>query len=281
MVKKVLITGSNGFVGNHIMKALIEKNVEIISIIRKDKASGFQENANLTIVESPDIFNETEHWWKEKCEGVDLIIHAAWYAEPGKYLQSSLNADCLTGSVNLAKGAAAAGVKRFVGIGTCFEYDLTQGVLTVDTALKPHTPYAAAKASLFLFLSQWLPTLSMEFTWCRLFYLFGEGEDERRLVPYIHKQLQNGKPAELTTGRQIRDFLDVAEAAKKIVEVSLGKQTGPVNICSGTPITVRQLAEQIASTYGRPDLLHFGARPDNLVDPPCVVGVPNIVEIKI
>jgi dTDP-6-deoxy-L-talose 4-dehydrogenase (NAD+) len=58
-----------------------------------------------------------------------------------------------------------------------------------------------------------------------------------------------------------------------IVEHALGSGQGPVNICSGTPVTVRELAERIADEYGRRDLLRFGARPDNLVDPPCVVGV--------
>jgi dTDP-6-deoxy-L-talose 4-dehydrogenase (NAD+) len=52
------------------------------------------------------------------------------------------------------------------------------------------------------------------------------------------------------------------------------ERTGPVNICSGHGISVRALAESIADEYGRRDLLRFGARPDNLIDPPCVVGVP-------
>jgi dTDP-6-deoxy-L-talose 4-dehydrogenase (NAD+) len=82
-----------------------------------------------------------------------------------------------------------------------------------------------------------------------------------------------GEPAELTSGSQIRDYLDVNEAGRMIVETALSAVQGPVNICSGMPITVRQLAEQIADEYGRRDLLRFGARPDNLVDPPCVVGV--------
>ncbi|HGG63060.1 MAG TPA: NAD(P)-dependent oxidoreductase, partial [Rhodobacteraceae bacterium] len=56
-----------------------------------------------------------------------------------------------------------------------------------------------------------------------------------------------------------------------------GKVTGAVNICSGRAITIRQLAERIADEYGRRDLLKFGARPDNLVDPPRVVGVPTVL----
>jgi len=46
-----------------------------------------------------------------------------------------------------------------------------------------------------------------------------------------------------------------------------------VNICSGHPVTVREVAESIADEFGRRDLLRFGARADNPVDPPCVVGV--------
>jgi dTDP-6-deoxy-L-talose 4-dehydrogenase (NAD+) len=137
------------------------------------------------------------------------------------------------------------------------------------------TPYAGAKAALFMALAQWLPSASVEFAWCRLFYLYGAGEDKRRLVPYLRSKLHNGETAELTSGKQIRDFLDVADAGNVIAEVALGNQAGPINVCSGVPITVRQLAEKIADEYGRRDLLKFGMRKDNLVDPPCVVGLPN------
>lgn len=276
MNKSIIVTGASGFVGRQIMRALAETDFNLVPVVRSGKEEWGASLPNVErVISTRDLFSENEEWWLEQCRRVDMVIHAAWYAEPGKYLQSSKNMDCLLGSLNLAVGAVKAGVKRFVGVGTCFEYDHSNGVLSVETPLKPLTPYAAAKAALFLSLSQCSLTQSMEFVWCRLFYLYGEGEDERRLVPYIHKQLQNGEPADLTSGKQIRDFLDVAEAGRKIAAVALGAQTGPVNICSGTPVTVRQLAEQIADKYGRKDLLRFGVRPDNLVDPPCVIGIPN------
>ncbi|NBO42819.1 MAG: NAD(P)-dependent oxidoreductase [Betaproteobacteria bacterium] len=200
-------------------------------------------------------------------------MHVAWYAEPGKYLDSSKNLDCLMGTLQLAKGAAQVGVTRIVGIGTCFEYDLTGGMLAIDTPLRPLTPYAGAKAAAFMALSQWTPKQGIEFAWCRLFYLHGEGEDSRRLVPYLRSKFAVGELAELTSGNQIRDFIDVREAGRIIAETALGHAQGVVNICSGIPITVRQLAESIADEYGRRDLLRFGARQDNLIDPPCVVGV--------
>lgn len=272
-MKTILLTGATGFVGKQIFKALSKSNVRIVPVVRTSKESSFQNQPNVDrIVCSPDIFQESADWWAEQCDDIDVVIHAAWYAEPGKYLQSSKNMDCLIGSLILAKGAAIAGVRRFVGIGTCFEYDLSTGVLSTDTPLNPLTPYAGAKAALYMGISHWLPEHSVEFAWCRLFYLYGEGEDERRLVPYLRKQLAKGEVVELTSGNQIRDFLDVSEAGRIIADVALGGQSGPINVCSGVPITVRQLAESIADEYGRRDLLDFGARPENLFDPQCIVG---------
>lgn len=277
MTKKVLVTGATGFVGRHVVHALSKKGMQFRFVVRASKMARTDLLANdYEIVTSEDLFAESSQWWAEQCDGVDIVVHLAWYAEPGKYLQSSKNMDCLVGSLNLARGAVQAGVKRFIGVGTCFEYDLSVGILSVDTPLKPITPYAGAKSALYLGLEQSLQTNAVEFAWCRLFYLYGEGEDSRRFVPYLRSKLEKGEPAELTSGNQIRDFIDVADAGRTIADVALSAQTGPVNICSGTPITVRQLAEQIADEYGRQDLLVFGARPDNLVDPPCVVGIPNI-----
>ena len=277
MTRKVLVTGATGFVGRQVVRALSEKGMQLRLVVRAAKIARTDLSVNnYEIVTTEDLFAESPHWWAEQCDGVDTVVHLAWYAEPGKYLQSSKNMDCLVGSLNLARGAAQAGVKRLIGVGTCFEYDLSVGVLSVDTPLKPITPYAGAKAALYLALDHWLQSHAVEFAWCRLFYLYGEGEDPRRLVPYLRSKLEKGEPAELTSGKQVRDFLDVADAGRMIADVVLSDQTGSVNICSGTPVTVRQLAEQIADEYHRRDLLIFGARPDNLVDPPYVVGVPNI-----
>jgi len=276
MEKTVLITGASGFVGRHVLNNLIDRKFKVRAIVRKDKENFFKnKNYKVELIKTDDLFEESADWWKEQCRGVDTIIHIAWYVEPGKYLQSIKNINCLTGSLNLAKGAIQAGIRRFIGIGTCFEYDLNFGSLSINTPLKPTTPYAAAKAGLYTILSQLLPSQSIEFTWCRLFYLYGEGEDERRLVPYIDKQLFEGNKADLTSGKQVRDFLDVSKAGKIIADLATGKQQGPFNICSGIPITVRQLAEKIADKYDRRDLLNFGARPDNLVDPQSVIGIPN------
>jgi len=271
--RRILITGATGFVGRQICKALAKQDVDLRCIVRKKKEEELSDFESVQLVSTNDLFAEKIDWWVEQCSDIDTIIHAAWYAEPAKCLKSDLNINCLEGSINLAHGAIKAGVRRFVGIGSCFEYDLNACYLSVETPLRPTTIYGSAKVALYNSLSHWLPMHSVEFAWCRVFYLYGEGEDTRRLVPYLRSKLEKGQPAELTSGKQIRDYLNVTEAGRMVADIALGNKTGPMNICSGMPITVRQLAEQIADEYGRRDLLVFGARQDNLVDPPCVVGV--------
>lgn len=270
----VLLTGATGFVGRQILRGLTKQGLSVRLVIRDGKQGDV---ANLkgieSVVTSLDIFSETFEWWASVCKGVETVIHAAWYAEPGKYLQSEKNIDCLIGTLNLAKGAAKAQVRRFVGIGTCSEYDLTAGMIPIETPLNPTTPYAAAKAACFIALTQLLPQQNVGFVWCRLFYLYGEGEDSRRLVPYLREKLSSGEIAELTSGDQVRDFLDVSVAGEMIVKIALSQKQGAVNVCSGIPITVRELTERIADEYGRRDLLKFGIRSENLFDPSCVVGV--------
>ena len=269
----VLLTGATGFVGRYLLQELTSRGCQVRAIVRKGKEAALGNVRGIeSLVSTPDLFAMDTAWWASACENVDTVIHAAWYVKAGQYLTSPTNLDCLVGTLQLAKGAAQAKVSRFVGIGTCFEYDLARGVVTVETPLRPRTPYAATKASAFMALAQFFPYQEVKFAWCRLFYLYGDGEHEQRLVPYLHRMLKAGQTAEITDGDQVRDFLDVREAARMVVEVALSNEIGGVNICSGIPITVRQLAEQVADHYGRRDLLRFGSRRGDRFDPPYVVG---------
>lgn len=270
-----LITGANGFVGKQILRALSAQGYSSRLVIRKNSIIKFDSNLLIeSIVETDDLFKETEEWWIKTLQKVDTIVHAAWYAEPGKYLTSPLNTSCLMGSLRLFKTATEVGVQKIIGIGTCFEYDSTYQTLSIETPLKPETAYARSKVALFYSLHDLASASGINYNWCRLFYLYGENEDERKLVAYIHSKLKQGQPVELTSGNQIRDYLDVAEAGKIIADVALqSSYSGPVNVCSGIPISVKQLALQIAANYQGERLLHFGKRPDNLTDPNYIVGV--------
>jgi nucleoside-diphosphate-sugar epimerase len=274
----VTLTGATGFLGRQILRNFLERGCTVRVLVRdSSRLNSIPGRGALEVVKTPDLFAEATGRLEEMLEGSETLVHAAWHAEPGEYLSSPLNLACLTGTFNLAYAFAAVGGKRFVGIGTCAEYDLSAGLMTTDTPLAPNTLYAACKASAYQVLRCFLGTKDTSFAWCRTFYLYGEGEHERRLVPYIRKQLEAGQEVLLTRGDQVRDFLDVKDAARMIADVALGPQQGAVNICSGEAVTVRQLAERIADEYGRRELLRFGARPENIFDPPRVVGVRNDV----
>lgn len=275
-MKHILLTGAGGFVGRQILKALKASGHHVTVMARPEKPlpEGYAADR---ILPTADLFAEPADALAAVLTGIDTVIHAAWYVEPGKYLDSPKNLDCVSGTLALAKGAAAAGVRHFVGIGTCMEYRLPSDHLDIHQPLEPATLYAAAKLSLFQMLSAYFQKTGTAFSWCRLFYLYGEGEYPQRLVPHIRSGLEKGETVKLSAGTQLRDFLDVAEAGRQIASVVDTGQQGPINICSGRAVTIRALAEAIADEYGRRDLLEFGTAAIHPSDPAAVVGVSNLI----
>lgn len=270
----VLVTGSTGFVGKAVISDLLKRDVRIRLVQRQalDKTLSNQSKIE-SVIPCEDIFNQDREWWAKICEGVDLVIHLAWYVNPADYLHSPKNSECLQGTLQLVEGAVLAKVRRFAGVGTCFEYSLKTGYLSTATPLEPQSLYASAKVAAYVMTKAICQQAGMEFIWGRLFYLYGENEHSARLVPYIHQQLALNEPVLLTNGEQIRDYQDVNYAATYWLDYVFSSFTGAVNICSGYGITVKALALNIAAQYGRQDLLIFGARPHATNDPDCVVGI--------
>jgi nucleoside-diphosphate-sugar epimerase len=271
MSRRVLVTGLNGFIGRSCAAALKERGHVIHAVLRE----GSPAPEGISAVYSPDIFSESVSWWADACSGMDSVLHLAWHTVPGSYQADPTNFHCLEGTLRLAQGAAKAGVTRFAAVGTCLEYEGADEPLLPSSPLRPTSAYGAAKAAAFLALSYMLPLAGVSFTWCRLFHLYGKGEHQDRLTPYLHRCLSRGQIAELSSGRQTRDYMDVKVASSRLAELLLSDFEGPANVCSGKAVTIRAFAESIGDHYGRRDLLHFGARPDNPAEPPFIVGVPT------
>ena len=103
------------------------------------------------------------------------------------------------------------------------------------------TPYVEAKLELF----EALQSLDIETAWVRLFYQYGPGEDPRRLVPVVINNLLRGQEMKLVPGERIRDFLHIEDVASAVCAIAGSKLTGAVNIGSGVPTNVREIALKI------------------------------------
>jgi len=110
----------------------------------------------------------------------------------------------------------------------------------------------------------------MSVAWLRFFYQYGPFEHEGRLVPSVTRSLLRNQVAEATLGEQVRDFLHVEDVASAAWAVARSGLSGPVNIGSGEPVTVREIVTTIGAVLNRPELIALGALPDRASDPPFV-----------
>ena len=119
----ICLTGATGFVGRHVLEELSKGASPVRVVTRPGRADGLPVGVDVRL--STALFEEDEDWWVDTLKGVDTLIHVAWIATPGEYLTSPLNHQCLTGSLTIGRAAVRACVRRFIGIGTCFEYEMT------------------------------------------------------------------------------------------------------------------------------------------------------------
>ena len=148
MTMRILITGASGFIGSQLTRLLVQEGAEVYALLRP-KCDTWRINdllPKLQMVEG-DLLHP-EQGWLEQLVAIhpETCFHFAWYAEPGVFLTSPLNLQYLSASLALAEGLAKAGCKKLVIAGSFSEYDQDLGYLSENSALKPNTPYGAAKA---------------------------------------------------------------------------------------------------------------------------------------
>jgi nucleoside-diphosphate-sugar epimerase len=217
-----------------------------------------------TLAELP---REAIHAWKpEGC------LHLAWYAEPGKYLDADENVACLIGSLQLLDALIAGGCTRFVGAGTCFEYALTDEVLTESSPARPASLYAAAKLSLGEMGQKIAARKGCAFAWGRVFYPYGPQEDARRAIPGLINALLEGRPFNASTGEQVRDYIHVEDVAGAFAALLESRAEGVFNICSAQPVSMRELFTRLGERLGRGELIQFGKLPPRGWEPPFIRG---------
>ncbi len=141
-----------------------------------------------------------------------------------------------------------------------------------DTPCIPATPYGVAKLGFAQIIDNFARRFKYSYAWGRIFFTFGPYEDRQRLVPSVILSLLEGSKAELTEGKQVRDYIYVKDVAKAFIALLESPIVGPVNIASGHGISVSELANKIGNLLGKQELLKMGARKMSVREPNELVG---------
>ena len=268
---RVLVTGAAGFVGSRVTRALAAAELDVHAVVRGDPGPRLEGVADVGL-ERCDLTDPAAVAELVARVEPELCIHCAWIATPGVYLTSPENTTHERIAGDLAEALVEHGCARIVGVGTCFEYAPSDAPLRETSPLGATTPYARAKLAALDRMQDACAGSATTLAWARLFYLYGPGEDPRRLVPSVVLSLLEGRPARTTPGEQLRDFLHVDDVAERAGGGRAQRGAGAVNIASGRPVAVRELVETLGALTGRPELVELGALPYAPGDPMVVAG---------
>lgn len=263
---KVLVTGSDGYIGSGVITELISRGHEVV-------ACGLAPcglSSPLLTERIDDVFSLSES--EVKSISPDAALHLAW--RDGFRHNALSHIDDLPRHWSLVRTLAAAGVPRIAGMGTMHEVGYHEGVVTADTPCRPMTPYAVAKNALRELMREACNDSGAQFLWLRGFYLVSaDGRGESVFSKMVQASREGAVSFPFTSGSIYYDFLDYREfcrlTAAAVVDVDL---TGIVNVCSGVPETLKSRAERFIADNKLGLELEFGAFPDRPYDSPAIWG---------
>jgi len=257
----VLVTGATGFVGRHLVAALLARGCAVRAVARNVETAASMPWINNVEFVAADI-HAADLDIAALTDGIDVLAHLAWPGLPNYralfHFEHNLMAD-----YRFIKGAVEAGVKQVLVTGTCFEYGMQSGPLGESVEPQPSNPYGLAKHTLHLFLQNLQQEKPFTLQWARLFYLHGEGQNPNSLLAALDRAIDAGEASfNMSGGEQLRDFLPIASAADYLAAILHQRDfNGVINCASGQPVSVRALVEQRLRERGAALKLNLGHYP--------------------
>src|ERR1044071_4009932 len=270
-MKKVLITGATGFIGHHCLPRLAASGYEIHAVSSKDAPSVDESDVTWHRV---DLLQREQVFDVVSTVEPTHLLHLAWYAVPGKYWTSTENFRWVQASLDLFEAFASSGGKRVVAAGSCAEYEWGNDEPCSETKppLRPATLYGACKHSLRIMLEAYAAQAGLSAAWGRIFFLYGPGEYESRLVASVIRSLLGNETALCSHGRQVRDLLYVEDVADAFVRLLDSDVRGAVNIASGLGVALKDVVGEIGEKLNRPDLIRLNAGTAPVSEPHALVA---------
>ena len=241
---KILVTGATGFIGHHVVQWLADHSYTVIATgTSEEKAKLFAWFRSVTFIPC-DYYTEERDFY-EFFGKPDLLIHLAWKGLPNYMMRFHLEEN-LPEEMRFLQSFAKSGKTKIVATGTCYEYGVAEGCLSEDMPTNPTTVYGTAKDTLRRYLSFLAEEFGIPWNWIRLFFLYGDGQSPRSLLPQLEAAIARGDSEfPMSGGEQLRDYLPVEKVAEYICRIAIQNvMSGVVNCCSGEVISVRRLVEQ-------------------------------------
>jgi UDP-glucose 4-epimerase len=258
---RVLVTGGSGFIGSHLVTALLERGDDV-SVI-DDLSTGLRHR--LTPVESRirlvvgDIRNADD--LDEAIEGCDAVLHEAAIPSVARSVRDPVatNSVGTTGTIEVMRAAGRAGCKRVVFAGSSSIYGLSPEMPRRETHVPdPRSPYAASKLAGEAYVHSLGPLLGIDTVVLRYFNIFGPGQDPNSeysaVVPkFITAALRGDRVTVHGDGRQSRDFTYVANVVAANLLALDGRDVAGLtcNIGCGGRYTLLDLIAAIEQASGR------------------------------
>lgn len=268
--ERILLTGATGFIGRALLDRLLADGHDVLALYGRHAPELSHPRLEWRRLELLGA-KEDELGLAFADEGLSHCVHTAWYTDHADYLVHEVNREWVTASLRLRDAFAAAGGRRFVGLGTCIEYDAdAEGPYREEaTPLRADTLYGQCKETLFHALA----ARGGDFAWARIFFVYGPGDRAGRLVPYVLSSFARGETAGPKTGGLRRDYIHVEDLAGQLARIAVGDVQGAINTGTGAAIPISEIFETAANLCGRPEL----ALPNSETG----IGQPLLIEAEL